>query len=67
VKARLKADQGSNAADRKITFRDVVTVMKDHRVWLGGFMYFGMIVPAYSYAFFAPTIIATYHYSPIRM
>ncbi|KAI1484015.1 MFS general substrate transporter [Daldinia eschscholtzii] len=66
IKARLQADQGHNAADRKTTFRDVINVMKDHRVWLGGFMYFGLIVPAYGYAFFAPTIISTYHYDPIQ-
>ncbi|KAF3064097.1 putative transporter C11D3.18C [Daldinia childiae] len=66
IKARLQADQGHNAADRKTTFRDVVNVMKDHRVWLGGVMYFGLIVPAYGYAFFAPTIISTYHYDPIQ-
>ncbi|KAI1432345.1 MFS general substrate transporter [Xylaria sp. CBS 124048] len=66
VKARLRADQGNNAAERKITFSDVITVMKDHRVWLGGFMYLGLIVPAYSYAFFSTTIIRTYHYSPIQ-
>jgi len=29
-------------------------------------MYFGMIVPAYGFAFFAPTIIGTYGYSPIE-
>lgn len=29
-------------------------------------MYLGLIVPAYSYAFFAPTIIKTYNYSPIQ-
>jgi hypothetical protein len=66
VKARLRSDQGNNAAERKLVFSDVITVMKDHRIWLGGFMYLGMIVPAYSYAFFSPTIISTYHYSPIQ-
>ncbi|OTB06841.1 hypothetical protein M426DRAFT_318550 [Hypoxylon sp. CI-4A] len=66
VKARLQADQGHNAAERNITFKDVVNTMKDHRVWLGGFMYFGLLVPAYGYAFFAPTIIQTYHYSAIQ-
>ncbi|KAI0476714.1 MFS general substrate transporter [Xylaria cf. heliscus] len=66
VKARLRADQGNNAAERKITFRDVISVMKDHRVWLGGFMYLGLLVPAYSYAFFAPTIIKTYNYNAIQ-
>jgi len=66
VQARLRADQGRSAAERKITLRDVGRVFKDFKVFLGGLMYFGMIVPAYGYAFFAPTIIATYHYSPVE-
>ena len=66
IRARLQADQGRNAAERKVTFRDVVTVMKDYKIWLGGFMYFGMIIPAYSYAYFSTTIIQTYHYSAIQ-
>ena len=47
VKARLHADQGDNGADRKMKWADVVVVMRDYKIWLGGFMYFGMIVPAY--------------------
>ncbi|KAK8137745.1 hypothetical protein PG984_001125 [Apiospora sp. TS-2023a] len=66
VKARLRADQGHNAAERKISMRDVGAVLKDYRVILGGLMYFGLIVPAYGYAFFAPTIIATYKYNAIQ-
>ncbi|RYP21222.1 hypothetical protein DL765_002361 [Monosporascus sp. GIB2] len=66
VKARLQADTGRNAAERKVSFGDFLTVMKDHRVWLGGFMYFGLIVPAYGYAYFAPAIISTYNYNPIQ-
>ncbi|KAK8056664.1 hypothetical protein PG993_001891 [Apiospora rasikravindrae] len=66
VKARLRADQGHSAAERKISLRDVGAVLKDYRVILGGFMYFGLIVPAYGYAFFAPTIIATYKYNAIQ-
>ncbi|KAH7336471.1 major facilitator superfamily domain-containing protein [Rhexocercosporidium sp. MPI-PUGE-AT-0058] len=66
VKARLQADQGRSAAERKITVRDIGRVFKDFKVILGGFMYFGMIVPAYGYAFFAPGIISTYGYSPIQ-
>jgi MFS family permease len=34
-------------------------------MWLGAFMYLGVIVPAYSYAFFATTIIQSYKYDPI--
>ena len=66
VKARLQVDQGRSAAERKITLHDVGRVFKDFKVILGGFMYFGMIVPAYGYAFFAPTIISTYKYGPIE-
>lgn len=66
LKSRLQADQGHNAAERKITFRDVGTVMKDYKIWLGGFMYIGLIVPAYSYAYFSPAIITSYHYDPIQ-
>ncbi len=62
----MKAEQGNNRAERKVTFRDAIAIMKDHRIWLGGFMYLGLIVPAYSYAFFAPTIIKTYHYNAIQ-
>lgn len=66
VVARLQVDQGFSAAERRITLRDIRRVFKDYKVWLGGLMYFGMIVPAYGYAFFAPTVIATYGYSPIQ-
>lgn len=65
VKARLQVDQGHSAAERNITLRDVGRVFKDYKVFLGGLMYFGLIVPAYGYAFFAPTILATYGYSTI--
>lgn len=66
VQARLEVDQGGSAAERKITFKDVVRVFQDFKVILGGFMYFGMIIPAYGYAFFAPGIISTYGYSPFQ-
>ncbi|KAL2288979.1 hypothetical protein FJTKL_02845 [Diaporthe vaccinii] len=66
VKARLQADLGHNAAERKVTLSDVLTVLRDPKVIVGGFMYFGLIVPAYGYAYFAPSIIQAYGYSPIE-
>ena len=66
VRARLEKDQGKAALERRITPRDVLNVFKDFKVFLGGLMYFGLIVPAYSYAFFAPGIIRTYGYSQIQ-
>lgn len=45
-------------ADRPITPRDVYNVLtSDWKIWLTGFMYMGLIVPAYGYAFFSPTIV----------
>ncbi|RTE80413.1 hypothetical protein BHE90_005115 [Fusarium euwallaceae] len=66
VTARLKADQGSSGAERKTTFGDVLNILKDYKIILGGFMYFGLIVPAYGYAYFAPGIIKTYGYSAVQ-
>lgn len=45
VKARLREDQGNSALERRITFKDVVNCFKDYKVFLGGLMYFGLIVP----------------------
>lgn len=66
VKARLHADQGASAAERAITLADIKKVMSDYKVWIGGLIYFALVVPAYGYAFFSPTIIQTYRYSPIE-
>lgn len=65
IKARLEKDQGRSARERRITPKDVLKCFKDYKFILGGFMYFGLIVPAYGYAFFAPGIIKTYGYSQI--
>lgn len=66
VRARLRADQGRTAAERRITLRDVGRVFKDYKVYLGGLMYLGLIVPAYGYAYFSATIIKTYGYGNIK-
>ncbi|KAF2280629.1 MFS general substrate transporter [Westerdykella ornata] len=66
VKARLQLDQGSSAAERPIKVRDVINAFKDIKIVVGGFMYLGLIVPAYGYAYFSPGIIQGYGYSPIQ-
>lgn len=59
MKLKLQDDQGKSALERPIKLKDVVDVFKDYKILIGGFMYFGLIVPAYGYAFFAPSIIQT--------
>ena len=54
IQSRLEKDQGKAALDRRITWRDIVNVFKDFKIFVGSLMYLGLIVPAYSYAFFAP-------------
>ncbi|KAJ4294480.1 High-affinity nicotinic acid transporter [Kalmusia sp. IMI 367209] len=66
VRARLQIDQGKSARERPIKLADVGRVFKDIKVIVGGFMYFGLIVPAYGYAYFSPAIIQSYGYSPIQ-
>ena len=41
ITARLQQDQGRSAAERQIHFKDVVTIFKDYKIFVGGFMYFG--------------------------
>ncbi len=48
LKARLRADQGKSAIDRRITFKDVVNCFKDYKFIFGWLMYFGLIVPGES-------------------
>jgi len=74
IAARLRADQGQSARERTITTGDVKRVFTDYKVFVAGFMYFGLIVPAYGYAYFAPGIIKgkctkrhnARHYHPLR-
>lgn len=66
IKARMQVDQGRSSIERSTTANDVGNFFKDFKVFFGAFMYFGLIVPAYGYAYFSPTIIGTYGYSPIQ-
>lgn len=66
VQDRLRVDVGSSGAERSIKIRDILAVLKDFKVIAGGFAYFGLIVPAYGYAYFAPGIIKGFKYGNIE-
>ena len=66
VKARLAEDMGDSQLDVQPTWRDVLGVLKDFKIVLAGLAYFGLIVPAYGYAYFSPTIIRSLGYSPVK-
>ncbi|KAA8643102.1 hypothetical protein EYZ11_005007 [Aspergillus tanneri] len=66
IRVKLAKDTGGAAHDAKLGYREVLDVFKDYKIFLGGLMYFGQIVTAYGYAYFAPSIIKSYGYSPIK-
>ncbi|KAH9901491.1 MFS general substrate transporter [Cubamyces lactineus] len=66
VKARLYEDVGHSKRHDPLTVKSVFEVFKDWKIIVGGFMYFGLIVPAYSYAYFAPSIIQSLGNGMIR-
>ncbi|KAJ5775706.1 uncharacterized protein N7511_000717 [Penicillium nucicola] len=66
MRAKLAKDVGKAAHHVRMGKKEVFSVFKDYKVFIGGMMYFGLIVPAYSYAYFAPTIIKSYGYDSIK-
>ena len=67
VVKRLEADQGMQSGlEHRIQFADVARCFKDWKLVIGGIMYFGMIVPAYGYAYFAPVIIKSFGFSAVQ-
>jgi len=66
IKARLAEEMGDSQLIAKTTWRDVLGVFKDFKIVLGGLMYFGLVVPGYGYAYFAPTILRSFGLSPVE-
>ena len=60
IEARLQAEQGSSTENLRIGVRDIVQVFKDYKIYLGGIMYFSLIVPAYGmYCHTTPAVSQT--------
>lgn len=66
LKKKLEVYSGNSGYEIKQTFKDVGKVFKDPLIYIGAVCYFAFIVPAYSYAFFAPTIIAQLGYKAME-
>lgn len=47
VRTKLKADQGSSEAERDISVREVLDVLKDFKIYLGSLLYFFLLMPSY--------------------
>ncbi|CCM03964.1 uncharacterized protein FIBRA_06120 [Fibroporia radiculosa] len=66
IEARLHADVGQSRRHDKLTWKSGLAIFKDYKIIAGGFMYLGLIVPAYGYTYFAPSIIESLGYSAIH-
>jgi len=66
VKARLAEDMGDSQLNAKTTWRDVLSVFKDFKIILGALIYFGIVVPGYGIAYFAPAILRSFGFSPVK-
>ncbi|MCJ1235716.1 hypothetical protein MMC14_003687 [Varicellaria rhodocarpa] len=65
IQARLKQDQGDTLINQSINMTSALHFLKDFKAFLGAIMYFAIIIPAYGFAYFSPTIIKSYGYGPI--
>ncbi|OBZ69116.1 hypothetical protein A0H81_10703 [Grifola frondosa] len=66
VKARLYEDVGHSMRHDPLTLRSILNVFKDYKIIVGGFMYFGLIVPSYGLSYFIPTIVQNLGHGSIR-
>ncbi|RPB04530.1 MFS general substrate transporter [Choiromyces venosus 120613-1] len=66
VKARLSADVGHSGREKDLGIKDILDVFKDYKIFVGGLMYIGLVMPGYGYAYFAPAILKDLGYSPIQ-
>lgn len=66
LKSKLEILSGvPSGFEIKVSWKDVAKCLKDLLIWVPSFIYFGLIIPLYGYAYFAATIINKMGYSPV--
>ncbi|KAF2203994.1 MFS transporter [Delitschia confertaspora ATCC 74209] len=63
---RLVDDQGTSNIEQRISLSSVVQSLTDPKTLTAGLMYFGPTMSGYSLAYFIPTIVSSYGYTPIQ-
>lgn len=66
VVRKLELDHGKNG-DKKITLPDVLSVFRDWRLYVAGFMYYGGLTGAFGYANFATAILKPLASDPMQI
>ncbi|KAH8601526.1 MFS nicotinic acid transporter-like protein [Bisporella sp. PMI_857] len=59
---RLSEDQQSSAQHEDFKMSYFWAALKDYKMWLGMFIYMGVVMPLYAFSLFLPTIIAQMGY-----
>lgn len=63
LKKKLEVYNGQSGFEVKHTLKDVAGCFKDPMIWITALAYFGLIIPAYGYAYFATSIIKVMGYT----
>ncbi|GMM34502.1 hypothetical protein DASC09_018270 [Saccharomycopsis crataegensis] len=63
IKKKLEIYSSDSGFEIKNTLGDVARMFKDPIIWVTALAYFGLIVPAYGYAYFATSIISSMGYT----
>lgn len=66
LKKKLEVYAGNSGFDIKQTWGDIAKVFKEPALYICACTYFCLVVPAYSYAYFAPTIINQMGYTAME-
>lgn len=66
LKKKLEYYQGNSGFEVKQTWSDIGTVFKEPMLYICALCYFALVVPSYSYAFFAPTVISELGYTAME-
>ncbi|MCJ1251880.1 hypothetical protein MMC30_009118 [Trapelia coarctata] len=65
MKDRLTSENDTEDLGKALTIRHIFLIFKDYKGVLGGLMYFGTAISAYSLAYFTPTIVKSFGYGLI--
>lgn len=69
LKTKLEIWSGAKSGfEKSVPVKKFLEGLKDPLIWVTALAYFGFIIPAYGYAYFSPTIIASMNFNggPVR-
>ncbi|KAK8042966.1 MFS general substrate transporter [Apiospora phragmitis] len=62
----MNKTESKESVSHPVTVRDVLAFLAKPKHWLGALMYFSILIPAYSFVYFTPTIVQGLGYGTIQ-